>query len=104
NRTRQSDRYGPGCCPPVSLLNCAARGTVTETVVPGDAADVVTRPPSCRVSASTMLVPRPLSRGCVSQACANPHAIVRDKEPPRARGRLEAHKDCALGVARKGVL
>src|SRR5689334_13560109 len=29
-------------------LDYAARGTVTETVVPGDAADVATRPPSCR--------------------------------------------------------
>src|SRR5207237_825451 len=45
------------------LRDHAARGTVTETVVPGDAAAVVTRPPSCRVSASTMLVPRPILTG-----------------------------------------
>src|SRR5690242_11806278 len=44
-------------------LDYAARGTVTETVVPGDAADVATRPPSCRASASTILVPRPALAG-----------------------------------------
>ena len=38
-------------------------GTVTETVVPGDPAAVATRPPSCRVSASTMLVPSPVRGG-----------------------------------------
>jgi hypothetical protein len=43
--------------------NYTNRGTVTETVVPGDAADVATRPPSCRVNASTMLVPRPVRTG-----------------------------------------
>src|SRR5205085_2786769 len=38
--------------PPASLSDYAARGTVTETAVPGEAADVVTRPPSCRVNRS----------------------------------------------------
>ena len=95
----------PSLLPPrASLRDYAARGTVTETVVPGDAADVVTRPPSCRVSASTMLVPRPVLDGCVSQACADPHPIIRDRETPRASRRLEAHDDFALGPAWKGVL
>ena len=47
----------PSLLPP-SLRDYTDRGTVTETVVPGDAADVVTRPPSCRVSASVGLDPK----------------------------------------------
>jgi hypothetical protein len=35
--------------------------------------------------------------------CADPHAVVRDREPPGARGRFEAHDDCALGPLWKGV-
>src|SRR5437868_8668084 len=58
----------PSLLPP-SLRDYTDRGTVTETVVPGDAADVVTRPPSCRVSASTMLVPRPNLAGASQANC-----------------------------------
>src|SRR6202022_851544 len=48
------------CC---RLRHQAARGTVTETVVPGEAGDVVSGPPRGRVRPPTLLVPRPLLAG-----------------------------------------
>src|SRR5580704_996570 len=67
-------RYGPRCCPPVSLLNYAARGTVTETVVPGDArgcGDSTAKLPRQRLDNARA---EGASRDWVSQVCADPHA------------------------------
>src|SRR5205085_3032549 len=83
----------PSLLPPPSHRkpeSYAARGTVTETVVPGEAADVVTRPPSCRVNASTMLVPRPILTGASGKCVLIPtplsdtdrrHALAVDSKP-----------------------
>src|ERR1043166_7636140 len=94
-------------------LDYAARGTVTETVVPGDAADVATRPPSCRVNASTMLVPRPVRTGASanrvliptpSSETARRHARSVDSKPTTILPRAPSGKPCLSAFMTSSVV